>query len=230
MELLQKGFTLEVPAGAFPLSTDSMVLADFVRLRNRDRVLDLGAGCGTLGLLLCAENQSCQVTGVEIDPLSHEAALRNIAANGLGARMNSICADLRHIPSLFPAGSFSLCVSNPPYFSGGPSGKRPTQRREDLCGISDLFAAAAWALPWGGEFFLVHRPERLAELCAAGERAGLEPKTLCCLRHRPGGPVSLILLRCKKGAKPGLTWQELCLRDSQGNPTADYGRIYHLEA
>ena len=63
METLFNGFTLALSPGAFPLSTDSMVLADFVRLRPNAGVLDLGSGCGTLGLLLCAKNESCTVTG-----------------------------------------------------------------------------------------------------------------------------------------------------------------------
>ena len=50
METLPNGFTLEIPQGVFPLSTDSMVLSAFVRLPKNARILDLGSGCGTLGL------------------------------------------------------------------------------------------------------------------------------------------------------------------------------------
>ena len=41
MEQLPNGFTLNLPEGAFPLSTDSMVLSHFVRLPKNARVLDL---------------------------------------------------------------------------------------------------------------------------------------------------------------------------------------------
>jgi len=53
MEHLHSGYTLEFAPGSFPLSTDSMALAGFVRLPKNAAVLDLGSGCGTLGLLLC---------------------------------------------------------------------------------------------------------------------------------------------------------------------------------
>ena len=69
MEQLPNGFTLNLPEGAFPLSTDSMVLSHFVRLPKNARVLDLGSGCGTLGLLLCAVNESCRVS--ECPPRRH---------------------------------------------------------------------------------------------------------------------------------------------------------------
>ena len=63
MEQLQNGFTLELCPGAFPFSTDSVALAGFVRLPPNATVLDLGSGCGTLGLMLCAKDAGCTVTG-----------------------------------------------------------------------------------------------------------------------------------------------------------------------
>ena len=145
METLPNGYTLLVPPDAFPLSTDSVVLGHFVRLPKNARVLDLGSGCGTLGMLLCAKDASCTVTGVELSPQAHQAALENIRANGLDRRMESICADLREVPSRFASGSFSVCVSNPPYFTGGPASVRhPQARHEEQCSLSQLFAGVGW--------------------------------------------------------------------------------------
>ena len=156
MEQLPNEFTLNLPEGAFPLSTDSMVLSHFVRLPKNARVLDLGSGCGTLGLLLCAVNESCRVTGVELSQSAHLAAIDNIRRNGLTTRMESICVDVRQVPGSFPPGSFDVCVSNPPYFSGGPASRTAAlARREDACSPADLFRAAAWTLKYGGDFFLV---------------------------------------------------------------------------
>lgn len=229
MEILQNGFSLQIGPGCFPLSTDSMLLSGFVSLPRNARVLDLGAGCGTLGLLLCAADKSCRVSGVELDPTAHEAARDNITKNRLSERMESICADIRHIASLFPAGSFDCCVSNPPYFTGGPASEAtPIARRDDCCSPEELFQAAAWALKFGGTFYIVHKPERLAQLCGIACACNLEPKRLQLVRHQPDKPVSLILLACRKGAKPGLQWEELCLHDRNDQPTPQYRKIYHL--
>ena len=226
MEYIADHYTLDLGPG-FPLSTDSMVLADFVKLPKNAAVLDLGSGCATLGLLLCARDQSCRVTGMELQEAAHAAAVENIARNGLEGRLSSICRDLRDMP-LAP-GSFQVCVSNPPYFSGGAAhSKNPTARQEDTCTPKDLFAAASRALRWGGDFFLIHKPERLAQLCFEASSHGLEPKRLRLVRHRPDAPVSLILLSCRRGGKPGLQWEELCLYNQDGTPTADYRRIYHI--
>lgn len=230
MEQLSGLFSLEIPQGCFPLSTDSMVLSHFVKLPRKAQVLDLGSGCGTLGLLLCAKDPDCHVTGMEITQAAHLAALENIRRNGLQLRMESICADLRSVSERFSPGQFSCCISNPPYFSGGAQSlTHPIARREDACSLSQLMAAAAWAVKYGGDFFLVHRPERLGELIVQGAQQGLEAKRLCLVRHCPGDEVSLILLQLRKGGKPGLRWEELVLYDSSGAPTKAHREIYHME-
>ena len=229
METLFNGFTLEIPPGGFPLSTDSMVLAHFIKLPRSARILDLGSGCGTLGVLLCAKDPDCTVTGFELTEHAHRAAQENIRANGLQSRMESICADLRQIPEALPQGSFSLCVSNPPYFSGGPvSHRTPLARREDGCTLAELLKSAAWALKYGGDLYLVHRPERLGEIIAQAAPFRLEAKRLGLLRHAEGQRPNLILLQLRKGGKPGLSWEEITLYDKSGIPTEEYRAIYHI--
>ena len=228
MEYLPGGVTLQLCDGAFPLSTDSMILAHFVRLHRNSRVLDLGSGCGTLGLALCAKDAACHVTGLEISVPCHNAALENIRRNGLSSRMESICTDLRNLPEGF-IGRFHCCISNPPYFSGGPaSNTAPTARRDDLCAPEDLFRSAGKALQFGGDFFLVHKPEKLAQLIACGAASGLEAKQLVLIRHKENGPITLILLQFRKGGKPGLQINERCLFNSLGDPTDYFREVYHM--
>lgn len=229
MEQLHNGFTLEIGKGCFPLSTDSIALSGFVKMPRQASVLDLGSGCATLGLLLCANDPDCRVTGIEIDETAHKAALQNIGANALSARLCSICADLRTVPSLFSPGSFSVCISNPPYFAAGPESKHlPVARREDECTLEALFTSAAWALKYGGSFYLVHRPERFAQICACAAQTHLEPKRILLLRHQISSLPNLILVQCRKGAKPGLIWEEAYLHEPDGSPSEYYRSLYHI--
>lgn len=225
IETLRGGLTLELPKGCFPLSTDSMALAHFAPAKGR--IADLGAGAGTLGLLLFGKSRSCTVTGVELSPLAHEAALQNIARNHLEEHLAAIQGDLRNIRELLPAGSFDAAVSNPPYFPDGPAGKFPLARREDGCQLEDVFTAAQWLVRTGGSFCLVHRPERLTDFVYFGRVHQLEAKRLQLVRHSPQKPVSLVLVEYKKLGKPGLKWEpELILRHADGTPTAAWTEIY----
>lgn len=228
MQTLANGYTLTLPPGAFPLSTDSMVLADFVRLPKNARVLDLGSGCATLGLLLCAKDTGCTVTGIELDENAHFTALENIRQNALQTRLYSLCADLRSMPESIRCGGYDCCVSNPPYFSGGAASQRtPLARRDDCCSTQELFAAAERALRYGGDFYLVHKPERMAELMHQGCSHALEPKVLRLVRHHSKSSPGMILLQFRKGAKPGLKLEEMTLFHTDGTPTEDHRRIYH---
>lgn len=227
MEYLPGGITLHLPPEGFPLSTDSVLLAHFVKLPKQAKVLDLGSGCGTLGLQLCARDPHCTVTGIEIDEHAHLAALDNIQRNHMAHRLNSICADLRSFS--MESGAYHVVVSNPPYFSGGPaSATHPTARQDACCPPEALLAAAGRAVKYGGDVYLVHKPEKLAQLitCAAAQK--LEAKHLRLIRHREGGPVTLILLRFKKGAKPGLIWDEQCLYTATGDQTPYFQEVYHI--
>lgn len=229
MEQLHNGFTLELCNGAFPLSTDSIALSGFVKLPRKAAVLDLGAGCGTLGLLLCARDPECTVTGVELTENAHQTALKNAVRNEIPHRLTSICADIKTIPTFLPPGSFQICVSNPPYHTAGPkNGTSPLARHTDACNLQDLFRAADWVLKYGGDFYLVHKPEHLAEICFQAGSHHMEAKRLLLLRHREDGPISLILVRCRKGGKPGLIIEEAALHHSDGSTTEYYHKLYHL--
>lgn len=231
LELFPGGLTFESGPDSFPLSTDTMALGNFVRLKPGTKVADLGSGSGALGLLLCGQYTDCTVVGVELHTPSHEAALRNIARNGLENRMESIRGDLRQIRKLLPAGSFRCVVSNPPYFYNGAHSVSYSRARQEItCSLEELFAAAAWLLQTGGDFYLVHKPYRLADLLVLARQYQLEAKELRLVRHRADSPVSLTLLHCRRGAKPGLGFlPELILHHPDGSPTDQYRNIYHLD-
>ena len=160
--------------------------------------------------------------------LAEQAAARN----GLADRLIFRRGDLRKIRGLLPAGGFDLVVCNPPYYPAG-SGRLPetealrAARSETGCTLEDICTAAAWLLRWGGSFCLVHKPERLADLCCALRARGLEPKRLRLVCRRAGDAPSLLLLEARRGGRPGLDIAApLCLEDGTGRPTAELDNAY----
>ena len=101
--------------GAFPITTDSVLLADFVRLRPGLRVFEPCSGAGLISLLLLAREPRLDVYALELDGAACEAARRNFAANGF--RADVVCGDLRDAANLPAANSCGLAVCNPPYLS-----------------------------------------------------------------------------------------------------------------
>ena len=193
--------------GAFPITTDSVLLADFVRLRPGLRVFEPCSGAGLISLLLLAREPRLDVYALELDGAACEAARRNFAANGF--RADVVCGDLRDAANLPAANSCGLAVCNPPYFPAGsgrtaPDGRRALARSEGGCTLADVVRAAARTLRQGGRFALVHRAERLAELFAALQAHGLEPKRLQLVQHGPDRPPSAALVEAVRQGRPGL--------------------------
>ncbi len=194
-------FTLEQRPGVFPLGSDSQALGGFAQVRRKETVCDLGCGGGVLGLYLLAREPSLRITGLELDGESAALARENFAANGLDAAV--VQGDLRRVRELFPAESFDLAVSNPPYFAAGSGRSGGAARMEETCTLEDVCAAAGWLVRSGGRFALVHRPERLADLFCALRARGLEPKRMQ-LVQAPDRPPSAVLVEAYKQGRPGL--------------------------
>ena len=212
----------------FPPSTDSFLLGGFANPRRGEKVCDLGAGAGLLGLLLLAREPSLQVTGIERDAHACAMLARNAAENRLP--LTALCADLRQ-REMLPAGAFQLAVSNPPYFAphtgAVAEGVRGDARAELTATLEDIFAAAERLLQWGGRFCLVYRPERLAALLAAAVAHCLEPTRLRMVQHTARSAPSLVLLECRRGGKPGLSVEPpLLLRLDDGGESPDVRRAY----
>ncbi len=225
------GWTFCFDDGAFKPSTDSFLLGSFPPLRKNWRVCDLGAGTGLLGLLLLAREPELTVTGLELSPAACALAARTAAANDLSDRLVTLPCDLRERSRLPQAGSFDLAVSNPPYFPAGSgraaAGSRGDARTELTCTMAQLCGAASYLLRSGGQFCLVHRTERLAELLETLRRCRLEPKALRFVQKNGTSAPSLVLLACRKDGRTGLTVQPpLLLQNADGTETEELRRIY----
>ncbi|MDR0861864.1 MAG: methyltransferase [Oscillospiraceae bacterium] len=229
METLWRGGPEYDTANAFPLGMDSILLADFANAVGARRAIDLGCGAGIIALLLAWNNAALTVDGVEISPDAADTARENMRRNGLDTRVTVVTADLRDGVSV-ARGAYDLAVANPPYFavergSGGAS----QARSESSCTLAELCAAAAHALRRGGSFALVHRPERLAELFAELQRAGLEPKRLRLAQRDGTSAPNLALVEARRGGGVGLTIEPPLLLTENGRDSDEISRIYRRQ-
>ena len=232
-EQLHSGIRILQPERCFAMSTDSVLVANFLTLRARMKIADLGSGSGNIAFLLAGRRPDCHITGIELQADACAAALKSVALNQLEQRITMLQADLRQIRSILPPGQFDAAVSNPPYFpvgTGRLSERHAEARSEKNCNLEQLCAAAAWLVRTGGTFALVHRPERLCDLMVCLRQSGFEPKRMQFVRHDANAPVSLLLLESRRGGGPGLKLEpDLVLFTPQGTPTPAYQAIYHCE-
>lgn len=72
---------LEESEYVYPPSEDSLLLASCVHVRKGERVLDMGCGCGLIGIL--AAKQDASVVCADINPHALELTKRNAKRNGV---------------------------------------------------------------------------------------------------------------------------------------------------
>lgn len=208
--LREGGWSMVYDDDLFRPGTDSFLLSSLPRLKAGMRVCDLGCGTGLLGLLLLQRRGDLFVTGIELQEKAASLARRCGERNGLGERLRIIHDDLRQVRQRFPTGSFDLCICNPPYYPTG-SGKEARcdalgdARSERTCTLSDVCAAAEYLLRWGGDFCLVHKPERLTDVLYELRTHHIEPKRLRFVAPTASAPPSLLLIEGRRGGKSGLT-------------------------
>lgn len=216
----------------FRPSTDTFLLSSLPKLRPGLRVCDLGSGTGLLSVLLLQRQPDLIVTGVELQEDAVRLAERSAVKNGLEDRLSFRQGDLRKIREIFPAAGFDLVVCNPPYYppdSGKTAAEEAVRsaRSETACTLREICSAAAYLLPWGGRFCLIHKPERLADLFCALRAAALEPKRLRAVCRDPCAPPSLVMLEARRGGRPGLTMEApFFLRTAAGTPAAELDAVY----
>lgn len=232
-ELLGNKFIYRYDDAVFPPSTDSFLLAAFAAPKHGDTVAEPGAAAGLTELLLAAGDDTLRFLHIELDPHAVALARENFAANGLSDRVRFFTGDLRDRSVLPGSNSADYVLANPPYYpaqSGKVSRTLAIARSETACTFADVAGAARYLLRSGGRFALVHRAERLAELCCILRENGLEPKRLRLVQHSPLSAPSLALIEARSDGKPGLICEPtLLLHDENGCETEAYRRIYHKE-
>ena len=206
-ELWKNGPSFE--DGSFKVSTDSVLLASFASPKGKNGI-DIGCGSGIISLIMLCTNETLHMTGIDVNEDAAETASSNIQRNGLSARYKVICGDIREHRKLFNTGSFDIAVCNPPYYPEN-SGKlssntvKALARGETLCTLEDICKAAAYLLPTGGSFYLVHKPERLSEIFCTMTKYSIEPKRLREVQYRIGRAPNLVLIEGRRGGRKGIS-------------------------
>jgi tRNA1Val (adenine37-N6)-methyltransferase len=201
--------TLYQSRAGYRFSLDALLLADFVAVKPGDKIIDLGTGNGIIPLVLASLHSSVTVTGVELQPAMIERATHNIYLNGLSARIQILCGDVRNYEQIASGRSFDVAVSNPPYRKArsgrlSANDERQIARHEMEGGLSDFLRAAVFLLRIKGRLALVYPAVRCADLLTAMRQARAEPKRLRMVHSFAGAPASLVLVEAVKGGRSGM--------------------------
>lgn len=235
-DLQFKGLKIIQNTKNFCFGVDSILLTDFAKkIKNGCEALDLGTGTGVIAILLAAKTGLKHIIGVEKQEEMAELATRNVKLNNLENKIEIVNTDILDLCKLYPNDSFDVVVTNPPYKKKdtgviNQTEKKYLARHELTATLKDFIKVSKNMLKEKGEFYMVHKPERLVDILSLMRTNNLEPKELRFVFSNVNKEPSLVLVKGVKSAKPFLKIKKnLYIYDENENYTEEINKIYNRE-
>ena len=216
----------------YRFTSDAVLLSDFAKVKEGDRVLDFCTGTGIIPILMEAKTKASHFTALEIQEDSAQMARRSVSLNHLEEKIEIITGDVKEADKLFKAASFQAVTCNPPYMIGqhgltNPDSPKAIARHEILCTLEDIVKQGARVLVPGGNFYMVHRPFRLVEIMATLTKYKLEPKRMQLVYPYADKEPNMVLIQATKGGKSRITVEKpLIVYEKPGVYTREIIQLY----
>lgn len=196
----------------YRFSIDAVLLAHFVQPAQDEIILDLGTGCGIVGLILLYRHQQfiASLIGFELQIGLAELAQENLVLNSFEEKMSIVQGDVRSILDTFSPESFSTVVCNPPFFQPG-TGRQNSDpetllaRHQVACTLSEILAAAS-VVKNRGKFVIIYPAKGVAELVGMLSKHHLIAKRIQFIYSYPekSAAARLVLIEAVKNGGAGV--------------------------
>ena len=191
----------------FKITTDNLALANFIKIKSKDKLLvEFGSGLLSIPLLLSTRTD-IKMVGIEKDSIACKLSSMSIKDNNLEDKIKVINDDIKNINKYFAINSIDIIVCNPPYFlldnESIISDKEYLKmaRHEGDMTISDVAHLSKIYLRDGGSLFLVSRADRLFEVRDALIENKLAIKEIQFIYHDLDSTSKLVLIEARKSGK-----------------------------
>lgn len=217
---------------AFRFGVDAVLLSDFANVKKKHRVIDLCTGTGIVPFLIYGKYSPKEVWGIEIQEEMEEMANRSAILNNVEEIVKFKCGDLKDKNLHKELGRFDVLTVNPPYKLNNagivnPNDKLAIARHEILCNLEDVIAAAKRLLNDNGRMFIVHRPERLADIFGLMRKYNIEPKRVKMVHPSSKKAPNIVLVEGQRDGGAFLKWEDpLYVYDENGKYSEEIDKIY----
>ena len=183
-DLEYKGLKIIQNKNGFCFGIDSVLLSDFAKnIKKNAKVIDIGTGTGIISILLSKKTELSKIYGVEIQEEVANMAQRSVQLNNLQDKIEIINSNIKNIFDILNQNDFDAIVTNPPYMKVNTGAineekKKLISRHEVECTLEDIIKISYKLLKSNGEFYMVHRAERIVDILFYLRQYKLEPKIL----------------------------------------------------
>ncbi|MDY4077841.1 MAG: tRNA1(Val) (adenine(37)-N6)-methyltransferase [Clostridium sp.] len=231
-DLQLKGLKLIQKKDAFRFGVDAVLLSEFANIKKNFRVIDLCTGTGIVPFLILGKYGPKEIVGVEVQEEITEMANRSVILNQVEDKIKFINRNLKDVEFLKQLRRFDALTVNPPYKlnnSGiiNPSDGLAIARHEILCDLEDVIYSARILLKDNGRMYMVHRPERLADILNLMRKYKIEPKRIRMVHPNTKKAPNIVLVEGQRDGGHFLKWDPpLYVYDDNGEYSDEINRIY----
>ncbi len=232
-DLEYKGLKIIQNKNWFCFGIDSVLLSDYAKeIKNNSTVLDLGTGTGIISILLSKKINAKKIIGIEIQKEVAKMAEKSVKLNEL-KNVEILNEDIKNLKKIFEKNSIDAIVTNPPYIEKNNGFKSENKnklisRHEIKCNIENLIEISSSLLKDKGEFYMVHRPDRLIDIIYYLRKNKIEPKKIKFVYSNKNKECNLILIKAVKNAGKFLKIEKpLYVYDNDGQYTEEILKIYN---
>ncbi len=218
----------------FKFGVDSILLTDYAKhIKKNSIVMDIGTGTGIIAILLAAKTSLKKIYAVEIQPELADMARRSVILNHLNDKVEIINANIKDICNYVNKNSVDVIVSNPPY-KKVDAGLKNTEkiklisRHEVECNFDDIARESRKLLKDNGSIYVIHRPERIADVICTFRKYKLEPKKIRFIQSRVNEAPKMFLIKAVKGAGEFIKVEKPLVIYEDGEYTEELKKIYNL--
>lgn len=218
----------------FCFGIDSVLLTDFAKdIRQNSKVIDLGTGTGIIPILLYAKTKNANFVGVEIQEEVAQMASRSVKLNSLENKIEILNMNILELNKKYKRGSFDVVTTNPPYkkINTGiinENDKKLISRHEITASLDDFVKISSFLLRDFGEFYMVHRPDRLVDIFNVMRKNKIEPKKIKFVYPNKNKKTNLVLIKGVKNGKQFLEFENnLYVYNEDGKYTDEILKIYN---
>ena len=205
-DMCMDGLKIVQDTRLYRFTSDSVLLSKFAVPKKKEVVADFCAGSGIVGFHFYALHRekfpNMPITLFELQKELSDLSKKTAKLNGF-ENFSFVCGRLQEISKEYHE-KFSLILCNPPYEKGGFENdeyQKAICRKEITINLKEIAKAASYALKFGGRLAMLHRADRVAEVCYTLKEYNLEVKKLQFVGGRYGTNPYLILIEAVKGGK-----------------------------
>lgn len=212
----------------FSFTLDSVLLADFVKIKNNDKnIIDIGTGTGAIPLILSTKTNKI-IDAIEIQQDVANLFRKTIIYNKLDDQINLIVDDILNYSKNIN-NYYDIVISNPPYYNDLKKNitKEKLIARHEVClDLKSLIKVSKKILKNNGKLFLVYNSNRFLELLEELKNNNLVPKRIRFVHQNKNKEASMVLIECSKNGNPGLKIESpIIIKENDSKNTIEYERI-----